>query len=313
MRRMVRRFAPCAVFLGLVGGACRAPEASATPSPSASAPPDPGANAKASAVANAKLVHPWPHAADAERLDVRFRDPPAGFTRAPVADGSFGAFLRQLPLAPPGTKVVDYRGTPLYENGTHPNIAAVIDIDVGTKDLQQCADAVYRLHAEWRYTTASRNDIRYRALSGTVLPYARYLAGERAVLSGKDLVFQPGPPRADDHAFFRGYLDDVFAWASTSSLERDGKKVGGLAELEAGDAFVLPGSPFGHAVIVLDVAHDDTGRVALLLGQSYMPAQSVHVLRPDASTAWFVVARSDATVTTPFWRPFPIGALRRLP
>lgn len=319
MKGMVRRGASGIVLAGLVVLACRSPEASASPNATASASAAPGpsvtasASAKVSAVANAKVVHPWPHAADAERLDERFRAPPAGFTRAPVADGSFGAFLRQLPLTPPGTKVVDYRGTPLYENGTHPNIAAVIDVDVGTKDLQQCADAVYRLHAEWRYTTAARKEIRYRALSGTVLPYARYLAGERAVLSGKDLVFQPGPPHADDHAFFRGYLDDVFAWASTSSLERDGKKVGGLAELEAGDAFVLPGSPFGHAVLVLDVAHDDTGRVALLLGQSYMPAQSVHVLRPDASTAWFVVERSDATVTTPFWRPFPIGALRRLP
>jgi hypothetical protein len=318
MKGAVRRAAGMLVA-GLSALACRS-EASASPSatPSAygaatSSAEVPRADAGATNDANAKVLHPWPHAPDAEPLATRFREPPPGFTRVPVTDGSLPAFLRTLPLTPAGTKVVDYRGAPLYEGGAHPNIAAVVDIDVGTKDLQQCADAVYRLHAEWRYTTAARKDVRYRALSGTVLPYARYLAGERAVLVGKDLVFQPGAPHTDDHAFFRSYLDDVFAWASTASLERDGKKVGGLAEVQAGDAFVLPGSPFGHAVVVLDVAQGDAGRVALLLGQSYMPAQSVHVLRPDASSAWFVVTPTDKTVATPFWRPFPIDALRRLP
>ena len=61
------------------------------------------------------------------------------------------------------------------------------------------------------------------------------------------------------------------------------------------------------------MGEDEAGRVALLLGQSYMPAQSVHVLRPDATSPWFVVAPGDETVTTPFWRPFPITSLRRLP
>lgn len=320
MTRMVRRIAPGLLVAGLLALACRSPEASASPKaeardagPLTTARANDGPDVGAATTPPVKVAYPWPHAPDAEPLATRFRDPPSGFRRGPVLPGSFPEFLRQLPLAPEGTKVVDYRGALLYDGGTHANIAAVIDIDVGTKDLQQCADAVYRLHAEWRYTTPARKEIRYRALSGTVLPYARYLAGERAVLSGKDLVFQPGAPRADDHAFFRSYLDDVFAWASTSSLERDGKRVSGLAEIEAGDAFVLSGSPFGHAVIVLDVARDDAGRVALLLGQSYMPAQSVHVLRPDASSAWFVVAKDDASVSTPFWRPFPIGALRRLP
>lgn len=314
---MVRRLGGLAFVATVL--ACREPAAQPRPvNASANANANASANADASADANAnadaKVVHPWPHAEGAERLDARFRKPPAGFTRVPVADGSLPAFLRALPLAPEGTKVVDYRGQPLYADGHHPGIAAVVDIDVGTRDLQQCADAVYRLHAEWRYTTSARKETSYRALSGTAIPYARYLAGERAVMQGKDLVLRPGAgAHADDHAFFRSYLDDVFAWASTASLERDGKKVKSLAEIQGGDAFVLPGSPFGHAVVVLDVAKDEAGRFALLLGQSYMPAQSVQVLRPEATSPWFVVAPTDETVTTPFWRPFPITSLRRLP
>ncbi len=259
-----------------------------------------------------RAPHLWPHDDKAETLEARFTAP-AGFTRVPVEGGSFPAFLRSLPLARADAKVVGYHGAPLYEDGHHPNIAAVVDIDIGTKDLQQCADAVYRLHAEWRYTTSARKEISYRALSGTPIPYARYLAGERAAMSGGALKLVPGGgPRADDHAFFRSYLDDVFAWASTASLERDGKKVD-FAVLEAGDAFVLTGRPFGHAVVILDVAKDASGRVALLLGQSYMPAQSIQVLRPDPTTTWFVVEPKDEEVRTPFWRPFPKTSLRRLP
>src|SRR5690606_4652602 len=115
----------------------------------------------------------------------------------------------------------------------------------------------------------------------------------------------------DDHAFFRGFLDEVFAWAGTASLERDATKVA-LEAIQPGDFFVMSGQPFGHAVLVLDVAKSGDGRTALLLGQSFMPAQSFHVLRPGAETAWFVVPKAAPFVDTPFWKPFPASALRRL-
>lgn len=247
--------------------------------------------------AAAKPVYAWgPRASAQDRLDVRFASPPRGFARVAVDEGSFAAMLRGLPLQPDGAPVVDYRGGLLYEQGTHPNIAAVADLDVGTRDLQHCADAVIRLHAEWRYGRGDRA-LAYRALSGATLSYVEWRASKR---------------RADDHPAFRAWLDDVFAWANTASLERDAAKVP-LAAVRGGDFFVISGAPFGHAVLVLDVAKADDGRVALLLGQSYMPAQSFHVLRPSKDSAWFVVEKDAASVATPFWKPFPASALRRLP
>jgi hypothetical protein len=70
------------------------------------------------------------------------------------------------------------------------------------------------------------------------------------------------------------------------------------------------------------VARSDGGDVALLLGQGYMPAQSFHVLQSQGRAqggsqgtggAWFVVHPHDTEVATPFWQPFPIATLRRLP
>ncbi|MFO0679194.1 MAG: DUF4846 domain-containing protein [Polyangiaceae bacterium] len=297
-----------------VGSAAMPAKVAPTPhtasAPSAPSPPPSVPSTRASGVVDVG-PHPWSFAASAERLDARFA-PPAGFTRVAVSDGSFGAFARSLPMAAEGARVVDYRGTPLYDDGRHEGIAGVVDIDVGTKDLQQCADAVLRLDAEWRYGRGVR-DVHYKTASGLTLRYTKYLEGERPVANGALLSLKDvAPKKADDHAAFRAFLDGVFAWANTASVEREGTKVPWL-ELRPGDFFVMPGSPFGHAVMVLDLARRADGTPALLLGQSYMPAQSVHVLRSSKETPWFVVERGATEVKTPFWAPFPLETLRRLP
>src|SRR6185295_19665933 len=85
---------------------------------SALAPAPAPAPAPAQALTPVKAVYPWaPTATD--RLDARFAALPKGFARVPVSDGSFADFLRTLPLTPEGTKVVDWKGRPLYEDGKH--------------------------------------------------------------------------------------------------------------------------------------------------------------------------------------------------
>ena len=76
------------------------------------------------------------------------------------------------------------------------------------------------------------------------------------------------------------------------------------------DVFIKGGFP-GHAVLVLDLARASDKRGVALLGQSYMPAQNLHVLRPRAGAVWFELDR-HRDVKTPFWRPFPWSSLRRL-
>ncbi|MDI1475457.1 DUF4846 domain-containing protein [Polyangium sp. y55x31] len=275
-------------------------------SPSSASPP----------AAAAFAQYPWLEGgaagmpAPVDTLEQRF-PPPPGFTRVHLAPDGFGAFLRTLPLAAKGTPVKSYRGDEIRADG-HPNVAAVVAIDVGKADLQQCADAIVRLHAEWRWSHGHR-DQGYRTASGTKLEFQRYASGQRVRVDGNRIELVQSAKRAEaTHALFRTWLDDVFGWTNTGALARDGERVA-LGALRPGDFFVLTGVPFGHTVLVLDMAKDAAGRRAVLLGQSFVPAQNVHVIRPEPASAWFVIDEAAGALTTPFWDPFPFDSIRRLP
>ena len=89
--------------------------------------------------------------------------PPPGFERIPVTDGSFAAWLRGLPMRPDGAPVLTHTGKPKWRQDVH---AAVVDIDVGSRDLQQCADAIMRLRAEWLYSAGRDGDIAFNDTDG---------------------------------------------------------------------------------------------------------------------------------------------------
>jgi len=287
----------------------------------ASNTPQPAANAEAKGKAKKAAplaIESYPWLKDAslkmpepkEPLEARF-EPPPGFERVAVEPGSFGAWLRGLPLGAEGLAVLTYRGDVLLPPD-HENIAAVAAIDIGTADLQQCADSVIRLHAEWRWSLGAR-DVAYRAASGAMMPFSRWMRGERPVEEGNAIRWKPlgrPDPPGGDHQSFRKYLDSVFTWANTGALARDAKKIG-VGDARPGDFVVLPGSP-GHAVLVLDMAASAEGKRVALLGQGFMPAQSFQVLRPNRGRVWFELDAGSPGLKTPFWPTFPWDSLRRL-
>ena len=80
-------------------------------------------------------------------------------------------------------------------------------------------------------------------------------------------------------------------------------------KVEIGDFFLQGGQP-GHAVLVVDVAENNHGDRAFLVAQSYMPAQSRHILlNPSTGSPWYLAKPSGALVT-PEWH-FVYEDLRR--
>jgi hypothetical protein len=250
--------------------------------------------------------YPWPTTSADGNVETRVK-PPSGFERKPAQAGSFAAWLRGLPTKSGRPSVRLFDGKLKGNQEAH---HLVLDVDVGKRDRQQCADAVMRLRAEYLHSSGRDGDVCFRFTNGTAARWDDWKAGMRPNLSTRNTRWEKTAAPDGSYASFRRYLDVVFSYAGTFSLERELDKVADARAIQAGDVLIAGGFP-GHAVIVVDVAEDARGRRAVLLAQSYMPAQDIHVLRNPASpdSPWYVID-GDGPLSTPEW-DFPAGALRR--
>lgn len=234
--------------------------------------------------------------------------PPEGFIRQEYAANEFGSYLQNQPLKPHGTKVRLYNGELKYNQNAH---AAVLDVSVGKRDLQQCADAVMRLRADFLFGQKRFSDIHFNFVSGFNAEYARWRKGERIKVSGNKCNWTASNGPTPSEGAYQKYLDIVYMYAGTASLVHELKPKEN-EDIEAGDVLIKGGSP-GHAVIVVDKAvHPTTGEILVLLAQSYMPAQDIHVLvNPEYSDGnpWYSVSDFGEVITTAEY-PFYAGALR---
>jgi len=225
---------------------------------------------------------------------------PKGYTRQNVAKHSFADWLRNVPLKPGKPDVMLYNGDAKGNQSAH---YAVMDIDVGKKDLQQCADAVMRLRAEYLYSVVKYNDISFNFTNGFKCNYAKWREGYRVNISGNNVSWSKTANVDTSYATFRKYMDMVFNYCGTQSLSNELKPVADLNNIKAGDVFIKGGFP-GHAVIVMDVAVNSKGEKAFMLAQSYMPAQNIQILHNPAHpeySPWYKVDEVSEKLYTPEW------------
>jgi len=256
-------------------------------------------------------AYPWlqsydPAASIENRIPV-----PEGFERITLSTACFGDWLRHLPLKPGTPDVLLFNGQKKANQTAH---IAVVDIDVGDRDLQQCADAVIRLRAEYHFARQRLESIHFQLTSGGVLDFLKWCDGNRPVVAGNRVQWVKSKPSDWSHAEFRKYLDTVFQYAGSSSLSRELEAVKDIKGMRVGDVFIKGGFP-GHAVLVVDMACDPrTGRKVFLLAQSYMPAQDIHVLKNPKEaklSPWYDV-EFGAVLYTPEWT-FARNDLKRFP
>ncbi|MDX2001959.1 MAG: DUF4846 domain-containing protein [Chitinophagales bacterium] len=185
--------------------------------------------------------------------------PPTGFSRQVVVDNSFAAFLRNIPLKQDNNAVYLYNGE---LKGNQDAQFSVIKMEVGKKDLQQCADAVMRLRAEYLYAQERYDDIHFNYVSDS-----------------KPRYFETEMKGDHSRAAFEKYLETTFNYANTLSLKNELKPVT-LDKMQIGDVFIKSGNPYGHAMIVIDMAvNTANGKKMFMLAQSYMPAQEIHIVK----------------------------------
>lgn len=192
---------------------------------------------------------------------------PAGYTR--VQTDGFGSFIRNYRLKEDNT-VYLYNGKKKANQDAQ---YAVLDIPVGIMDLQQCADAVMRIRAEYLFSSRQYSKIVF--FDNSKKPF-RYQAPYSLGMLDK-------------------YLEVVFSRCNSASLEKQMNPIP-IQDIKIGDVLIKGGFP-GHVVIVVDMAVNDKGEKIMMLAQSYMPAQDVHILKGPIGGAWYPV--KDGVIDTP--------------
>lgn len=226
----------------------------------------------------------------ATTISTRFA-PPVGFERKVFDANAFATYLRRLPLKPWNSNVLYFDG----RTKNKPNVyLSVVDLGIGKRDLHQCADAVMRLRAEYLYAQRRFDEIHFNF-----------------VADGKPRFFKNYAKGDYSYPKFWKYMEYIFISANTRSLHDELKPVT-MSKMQVGDVFIQKGIPFGHAVIVVDMAENPTtGQKVYLLAQSYMPAQEIQLLanpQNNSLSPWYEL--KNETITTPEWT-FEPADLRR--
>lgn len=190
---------------------------------------------------------------------------PTGFDRIKSDTNSFASWLRKITLKKNKT-VYLFNGDKKENQSAQ---FAVLDISTGDKNLQQCADAIMRLRAEYLFATKRFSGISFTDNEG-----------------GK---YQFVPPYSKEH--LQSYLPTVFGMCGSASLSKQLKHKD-IDDIQPGDVFIRGGFP-GHAEIVMDVAINKEGKKIFMLAQSYMPAQDIHILLnpiDEKLSPWYEIA-----------------------
>ena len=210
---------------------------------------------------------------DGNTIKTRF-DTPKGFKRITTKPNTFAYYLQNFKLKPINTKVHFYNGELKNNQKNH---AGILDISVGKRNLQQCADATMRLRAEFLFKQKRYNDIHFNFTNGFNVAYSKWRKGFRLKVKGNKVSWYKTDKKSTSYKSFLNYMQWVFMYAGTLSLDKELKSVT-IENMQIGDIFIQGGSP-GHAIIVVDMATNNKNEKIFMLAQSYMPAQDIHILK----------------------------------
>jgi len=236
--------------------------------------------------------------------------PPENYTWTVEKPNSFGAFLLNFPLEKYGTEILKYDGSSIATQNLH---EAVYKIDVGEKDLQQCADSVIRLYAEFLWKQNRKDEIAFHFTSGDLVKWKDYRDGFRAFVNGNSVDFRKTESYNDSYQNFKNYLNLIYNYAGTISLTKETKPVTKTEYLKTGDILIIPGSP-GHVVFISGVCKNKEGKKLFLLSEGFTPAQSIHLLKNPYNeniSPWYELDVNSSGINTARFTFSPVN-FRRL-
>ncbi len=210
---------------------------------------------------------------------------PQGFKRIEYPKGSFQEYLRNYKLKPYGSKIINYDGSEYFTQHWH---EAILEIPVPSNGLQQCADALMRIRAEYLWEKNLKDKIGFKFTSGHYCSWKKYAEGYRPKIKGNKVTFHKTAKANSSKKNFYKYLNLIYTYAGTLSMYNEMEKIKSK-EIKLGDMLVTPGTP-GHIVIIVDEIVNEKGDKKYALVQGNTPAQSVCLLKnfeDSSQSPWY--------------------------
>ena len=242
-----------------------------------------------------------------EPLIARFSTP-MGFERLPAAPGSFAAFLRHLPLRADGTPVKNFRGQ-IFKKSTDPTVAAVIDLDLHQKKLEQCMDVLQRFYAEYLITQSRFGEIKFSLPDKSLLAWFDWRDGWRPQRDGGEFPLNKTAPIDSSRASFEAYLREIFYYSGTETAYFGLEKISPL-QIDIGDMLIKRGRR-GHAVMIVDLAVNKSGDKIAIFAQGDTPACEPYILKLKDGSPWFSLDFSTPAPNLPISKKMNWDGVRR--
>jgi len=229
---------------------------------------------------------------------------PKGYTRVTYAENSFQEYLRNYKLKTYGSPIINYDGSQYFAQHWHD---AILEVPVPKNGLQQCADALMRIRAEYLWNRNRKNEIGFKFTSGHYCSWKKYAAGFRPKIKGNKVSFHKTATSNHSKENFYKYLNLIYTYAGTASLHAELSKVK-IKDLQIGDMLVQPGFP-GHIEIIVDEIVNKKGNKLFLLAQGNTPAQNVCLLKNFEETdisPWYSFHKNEPIYTPSYHFPNPV-------
>ena len=200
---------------------------------------------------------------------------PDGFKRRIYEKGTFQRYLQQYKLKEFGSKIINYDGNEYVYQSGH---VGILELPVPANGLQQCADALIRIRAEYLWESDRKDEIGFKFTSGHYCSWKKYAEGYRPKVNGNEVSFHKIATANTTQENFYEYLNLIYMYAGTQSLYNELTKVKSVDNVKVGDMLIYPGSP-GHVILVVDIAENSSGKKLFIFAQGNTPAQSVHIIK----------------------------------
>jgi hypothetical protein len=235
-------------------------------------------------------------------------NPPNGYKKLNIVKNGFSDWIRNLPLKPSKSDVLDFRGK-IFKSKNDTTVAAVIDWSIRGKRLEQCMDLLVRFYAEYLWENKEHRKLALPLPGKQLLKWSEWEKGFRPKFSGINFDLIKSEKYNPTKSNFNIYLNLIFAESHTQQFYYAYPAIK-RQEVQIGD-FIVKRGVKGHAVMIVDLAQNENGELIALIGQGDTPACEFYLLNYKKNQPWFPLDFSKEVIPLPIKKKMTWDGLRR--